>query len=50
MDAAITEINGTISCKHRNGGLTAGAVVVLHPFSKKMGFNPHLHIRDRRWI
>ncbi|HIE31867.1 MAG TPA: IS91 family transposase, partial [Methanosarcinales archaeon] len=23
--------------------LTAGAVVVLHPFSRQMGFNPHLH-------
>ncbi len=44
MDAAITAINDTISYRHRNGELTAGAVVVLHPFSKKMGFNPHLHI------
>ncbi|PXF54888.1 MAG: hypothetical protein C4B59_17685, partial [Candidatus Methanogaster sp.] len=30
--------------KHRNGRLTAGAIVVLHPFSRSMGFNPHLHI------
>jgi len=30
--------------KHRNGRLLAGAIVVLHPFSKKMGFNPHLHV------
>ena len=44
MDAAITAINDTISYKHLNGRLTAGAVVVLHPFSKQMGFNPHLHI------
>jgi hypothetical protein len=44
MDAAIAAINDTISYKHRNGRLVAGAVVVLHPFSKKMSFNPHLHI------
>ena len=44
MDAAITAINDTISHKHRNGRLTAGAVVVLHPFSKQMTFNPHPHI------
>jgi hypothetical protein len=44
MDAAIAAINDTISRKHRNGRLTAGAVVVLHPFSRSMGFNPHLHI------
>ena len=44
MDAAIAAINDTISRKHRDGRLTAGAVVVLHPFSKSMGFNPHLHI------
>jgi hypothetical protein len=44
MDAAIAAINDTVSSKHRNGRLLAGAVVVLHPFSKDMGFNPHLHI------
>ena len=44
MDAAIAAINDTISYKNRNGSLIAGAVVVLHPFSKKMSFNPHLHI------
>ena len=44
MDAAIAAINDTISYKHRGGRLTAGAVVVLHPFSKKMSFNPHLHV------
>ena len=44
MDAAITAINNTISFKNRNGKLTAGAVVVLHPFSKNMNFNPHIHI------
>ena len=44
MDAAIVAINETISYKHRNGSLLAGAIVVLHPFSKDMGFNPHLHI------
>ena len=44
MDAAIEAINETISYKHRNGRLLAGAIVVLHPFSKDMGFNPHLHV------
>ncbi len=44
MDAAIAAINDTISRKHRNGRLTAGAIVVLHPFSKNLNFNPHLHI------
>jgi len=44
MDAAIQAINDTISYRHRNGNLTAGAIVVLHPFSKDMSFNPHLHI------
>jgi hypothetical protein len=44
MDAAIAAINDTISYKHRNGRLVAGAVVVLHQFSKKLSFNPHLHI------
>jgi len=44
MDAAIAAINDTISHKHRNGRLTAGAIVVMHPFSKRMGFNSHLHV------
>jgi len=44
MDAAIAAINDTISYKHRNGRLTVGAIVVLHPFSKRMGNNPHFHI------
>jgi hypothetical protein len=44
MDAAIAAINDTISYKHRNGRLTAGAIVVLHPFSKSLGFNSHLHV------
>ena len=44
MDAAIAAINDTISHKRRNGRLTAGAIVVLHPFSKNLNFNPHLHI------
>jgi len=44
MDAAIKAINDTVSLKHRNGQLRAGAIVVLHSFSKDMGFNPHLHI------
>jgi hypothetical protein len=40
MDVAIAAINDTISHKHRNGRLTAGAVVVLHLFSRGLGFNP----------
>jgi len=44
MDAAIEAINDTISYRHRNGRLTAGAIVVLHPFSRSLGFNPHIHI------
>ena len=36
--------NDTISYRHRGGRLSAGAIVVLHSFSKKMSFNPHLHI------
>ncbi len=44
MDAAIETINDTASLKYRNGQLQAGAIVVLHPFSKDVGFNPHLHI------
>ena len=44
MDAAIEAINDTISYKNKNGRLLAGAIVVLHPFSKNMGFNPHLHV------
>jgi len=44
MDAAIVAINDTISYRHRDGRLVAGAIVVLHPFSKKMSFNPHPHL------
>jgi hypothetical protein len=44
MDAVIAAINDTISHKNRNRRLTAGAVVMLHPFSKSRGFNPHIHI------
>ena len=44
VDAAIAAINDTIPYKHRGGRLTAGAVVVLHPFAKIMGFNPRPRI------
>jgi hypothetical protein len=44
MDAAIAAINDTISYKYRNGRLVAGAIIVLHPFSKSFGFNPHLPV------
>jgi hypothetical protein len=46
MDAAIAAINDTISHKHRNGRLTAGAIVVLHPFSKRQK-NPELQTNER---
>ncbi|KAF5416638.1 MAG: hypothetical protein C5S48_02425 [Candidatus Methanogaster sp.] len=44
MDAAIVAINDTISYGHRGGRLIAGVIVMLCPFSKKMGFNPHRHL------
>lgn len=44
MDAVIEAINDTISFEHRNGRLFAGAIVVLHPFSKRMSFNSLLQI------
>ena len=49
MDAAIAAINDTISRKHRNGRLTAGAVVVLHPFSRSMGNNSASPCTCNRW-
>lgn len=42
MDAAIQAINDTLSHFLRRKVL-AGAIVVLHPFSRDLGFNPHLH-------
>ena len=44
MGAAIVVINDTSSYRHRGGGWTAGAIVVLHPFAKIVGFHPHPHI------
>ena len=44
MDAAI---NDTISSKYRNRRLVAGAVVVLHPFSKNMAVSSTYKIQSR---
>lgn len=42
MDAAIQAINDTLShCLRRD--VKAGAIVVLHPFSKDLEFKPHIH-------
>ncbi|MFQ6072685.1 MAG: transposase [Methanosarcinales archaeon] len=43
MDAAIHAINDTLSYSLRRK-ILAGAIVVLHPFSRNLGFNPHLHV------
>jgi len=43
MDAAIVAINDTLSYFLRKD-VMAGVVVVLHPFSRDLGFKPHLHI------
>jgi len=43
MDAAIIAINDTLSYFLRKD-VMAGVVVVLHPFSRDLGFKPHLHI------
>lgn len=42
MDSAIQAINDTLSHSLRKEVL-AGAIVVLHPFSRDLGLNPHLH-------
>ena len=44
MDAAIEAIHDTISYKNQNKRLLTNAIVMLHPFSKNIGFNPHLHV------
>ena len=43
MDAAIRAINDVLShCFRRS--IKAGAVVVLHPFGRDLGFKPHIHV------
>lgn len=57
MDAAIQAINETFS-ELLKREIQAGAIVVLHPFSRDLGFNSHLHVlmteggfdRKRRFI
>jgi len=43
MDCAIRTINKVLSYYNRCK-LTAGAIVVLHPFSRALEYKPHLHI------
>ncbi len=43
MDAAIQVINETFS-EILKREIQAGAIVVLHPFSRNLGFNSHLHV------
>jgi len=43
MDSAIRALNDALSYALRNEVL-AGAIVVLHPFGRNLGFNPHLHL------
>ena len=43
MDAAIQAINEAFS-KILKKEILAGAIVVLHPFSRNLGFNSHLHV------
>jgi len=44
MDAAILAINQTFKSISRSKIEKGGAIVVLHPYGKDMGFKPHLHI------
>lgn len=43
MDSAIQAINDTYSHFLRKH-VTAGAIVVLHPFSRDLSFKPHIHV------
>lgn len=43
MDSAITAINDTYSYFLRRE-VMAGAIVVLHPFSRDLSFKPHIHV------
>ena len=46
MDAAIQAINDTLSYYLRKD-VIAGAIVVLHPFSRDLDFKPHIGNRGR---
>jgi hypothetical protein len=43
MDSAIKALNDTLSHALRKE-VVAGAIVVLHPFGRHLGFNPHIHL------
>lgn len=43
MDSAIRALNDMLSHAPRKEVL-AGAIVVLHPFDRDLGFNPHIHL------
>ena len=43
MDCAIRTLNNVLSIKGRRK-LLAGAIVVIHPFSRDISFKPHIHI------
>jgi hypothetical protein len=43
MDSAIKAFNDTLSYTLRRE-VVAGAIVVLHPFGRNLGFNPHIHL------
>jgi len=43
MDAAISSINDTLSYVLRRK-ILAGVIVVLHPFSRGLGYKPHIHV------
>jgi hypothetical protein len=43
MDSAIKALNDTLSYALRKEVL-GGAIVVLHPFGRHLGFNPHIHL------
>jgi hypothetical protein len=43
MDSAIRALNDTLSYALRKE-VVAGAIVVLHPFGRQLGFNPHIHL------
>lgn len=44
MDAAILAINETFKSISHSKIVKGGAIVVLHPYGKDMGFKPHLHV------
>ena len=43
MDSCIQALTDTFS-RHLRRDVIAGAIVVLHPFGRDLGFRPHLHV------